>query len=42
MNPSEYKQMMGYLLRPKKKPILKDNFIYDGSKNTVRSEREIK
>ena len=42
MNPSEYKQMMSYLLRPKKKPILKDNFIYDGSKNTVRSEREIK
>ena len=41
LNPQQYKQMMNYLTRPKKKPVM-NNYIYDGSKNAIRSEHEIR
>ena len=41
LNPQQYKQMMNYLTRPKKKPVM-NNYIYDGSKNAIRSKHEIR
>ena len=41
MKINEYNQMMKYLTR-RKDPKKPDDYIYDGSKGTIRAERDIK